>query len=317
MSLASLRSRFAWLIDIAHALGDRGERHDVDIVAAGLRFYALLGLFPGLLAVVSIYGLVADPATVQNVLSSLAHNLPPQARSVVNEGLGAFVQRPSGDLTLRVVIGILAVLWSSSSAMGVLVHAINQAHGVSEHRSFFGRRVVALGFTLAGVVSVAVVVPALTALPKVLHALGADLLTVLVPPLALAGAAFLALLVLFRYAPYKQPRTFRAVAPGAAVAAVAWLLVSAGYSFYVRYLARLTSTYGALEGVIVLLLWFYFSALVLVYSAELNVVLAARHGPISVGPRSVGPRSIGPRSTGRTSAEPNDDERPDSRIIGA
>jgi len=287
VSLASLRARFAWLFDIVHALGDRGERHDVDIVAAGLSFYALLGLFPGLLAVVSIYGLVADPASVQSVLSSFARTLPPQARSVVNEGLGAFVERPSGDLTLRVVIGILAVLWSSSSGMGVLVHAINQAHGVSERRSFFGRRVIALGFTLAGVVSVAVVVPALTALPKVLHALRADVLTVLVPPLALAASAFLALLVLFRYAPYKQPRTFRAVAPGAAVAAVAWLLVSAGYSFYVRYLARLESTYGALEGVIVLELWFYFSALVLLYAAELNVLLARRRDPDSQGASSM------------------------------
>jgi membrane protein len=304
---ATLRSRFAWLFDIAHALGDRGERHDVDIVAAGLSFYALLGLFPGLLAVVSIYGLVADPASVQGVLSFFLRTMPPQARSVVNDGLGAFVGRPSGDLTLRVVIGILAVLWSSSSGMGVLVHAINQAHGVSERRSFFGRRLIALGFTLAGVVSIAVVVPALTALPKVLHALGADGLTVLVPPLALASAAFIALLVLFRYAPYKQPRTFRAVAPGAAVAALAWLLVSAGYSFYVRYLARLTSTYGALEGVIVLELWFYFSALVLLYAAELNVVLAARHGPASVGPRS----------TGRPSTGPGNGESADRRIIDA
>lgn len=302
MLLAALRSRFSSLFEIVHALGDRGDRHDVDIVAAGLSFYALLGLFPGLLAVVSIYGLVADPATLQSVLSSLAHTLPPQARAVVNEGLVTFVERPSGDLTLRVVIGILAVLWSSSSGMGVLVRAINQAYGVSEHRSFFGRRAIALGFTAAGVVSVAVVVPALTALPKVLHALRADVLTVLVPPLAFTGAAFLALLVLFRYAPYKHPRTFKAVAPGAALAAGAWLLVSAGYSFYVRYLARLASTYGALEGVIVLLLWFYVSALVLLYAAELNVVLAGRRGPLSVGPRST---------------EPGSGESNDSRVIGA
>jgi len=302
VSLAAVRSRFAWLVEMGHALGDRGDRHDIDIVAAGLSFYALLGLFPGLLAVVSIYGLVADPASVQSVLLSLAGTLPPQARAVVNEGLLTFVERPSGDLTLRVVVGILAVLWSSSSGMGVLVRAINQAYGVSERRSFFGRRAIALGFTLAGVVSIAVVVPALTALPKVLHALRADVLTVLVPPVALAGAAFIALLVLFRYAPYKHPRTFRAVAPGAALAAGAWLLVSAGYSFYVRYLARLTSTYGAFEGVIVLLLWFYVSALVLLYAAELNVVLAARRGPLSVGRRSTGP---------------SETERSDPRVIDA
>jgi membrane protein len=294
VSLRALRTRFAHLVGLAHAVGERGDQHDVDMVAAGLSFYALLGLFPGLLAVVSIYGLVADPARVQSVLLSLARTLPPQARAVVNEGVVAFVARPSGDLTLRVVIGILAVLWSSSSGMGVLVRAINLANDVSERRSFFGRRAIALGFTLAGVVSIAVVVPALTALPKVFHVLRADVLSVLVPPLALAGAAFIALLVLFRYAPYKQARTFKAVAPGAGLAAVSWLLVSAGYSFYVRYLARMTSTYGALEGVVVLELWFYFSALVLLYAAELNVVLEARREPASIGRRGAAPRESEP-----------------------
>jgi membrane protein len=107
--------------------------------------------------------------------------------------------------------------------------------------------------------------------------------------------------VLFRYAPYKQPRTFKAVAPGAALAAVSWLLVSAGYSFYVRYLARLTSTYGALEGVIVLELWFYFSALVLLYAAELNALLAARRAAVPAGRPSEVPES----------------ERSTPRIIGA
>jgi membrane protein len=301
VSLSAVRGRFKRFFKLVHAVSERGDQHDVDMVAAGLSFYALLGLFPGLLAVVSIYGLVADPASVQSVLLSFARTLPPQARAVVHEGLAAFVQRPSGDLTLRVLVGIVAVLWSSSSGMGVLVRAINLANDVTERRSFFGRRAIALGFTLAGVVGIAVVVPALTALPKVLHALRAELLTVLIPPLALAIAAFLALLVLFRYAPYKRPRRLKAVAPGAALAAVAWMLVSAGYSFYVRYVARMSSTYGALEGVIVLELWFYFSALVLLYAAELNVVLAAQDAPASVG-------------TARS--EPRESER-NPRIIGA
>src|SRR5262249_32598577 len=140
------------------------------------------------------------------------------------------------------------------------------------------RRLMSLLFTLGGVVGVAGFVPALTALPKIFHALRADALALLVPPAALAIAAFVTLLLLFRYAPYRKPRPFREVAPGAAAASVAWLVVSALYSLYVRYFARLSSTYGALEGVVVLELWFYFSATVLLYSAELNVELARRSG---------------------------------------
>jgi len=119
-------------------------------------------------------------------------------------------------------------------------------------------------------------VPAITALPKVLHLLRAETLMVAVPPLVLGIAAFASLLVLFRYAPYGRKPRLAAIVPGAALASIAWLVVSGAYSLYVRFFARMTSTYGALEGVIVLELWFYFSALVLLYAAELNVELDRR-----------------------------------------
>jgi membrane protein len=276
MSSASVHAGMKSLYEIGRRVSRRATEHDVDMAAAGLSFYALLGLFPSLLAIVSIYGLVADPVSVEAVLTSLARTLPPQARELVLSGLAEFVKRSSGDLTLRIVLGLGAVLWSSSSGMSVLVRAINVAYEVKEHRSFFARRAIALLFTLGAVVSVAIVVPALTAVPRLLHLFRAETLLVFVPPLALALVAFLALLVLFRYAPYRQPSTFAEVAPGAALASVAWLLVSGAYSLYVRFLARFSSTYGALEGVVVLELWFYFSAQVLLYAAELNVVLGRR-----------------------------------------
>jgi len=252
----------------------RASEHDVDIVAAGLSFYALLGLFPSLLGVVSLYSLVADPHRVQQVFGVLARTLPPQAARLVTQGLAAFVRRSSSDLTFSVVVGFLAVLWSSSSGMGSLVRALNVAFDVKERHSFFERRAIALLFTLTSVIGVVVVVPSITALPKLLHALGAQSFGVVVPPVALASTAFLVLLVLFRYAPYRRRPSFREVAPGAFAASVSWLLVSGTYSFYVTFFARLSSTYGALEGVIVLELWFYLSALVLLYAAELNVELS-------------------------------------------
>lgn len=252
------------------------DSHDADIVAAGLAFYGLLGLFPSLLAIVSVYGLVADPAEVEGALTSLAHALPSQARVLVVGGLAEFVERPSESLGFRLAFGLIAALWSSSSAMAVLVRAINVAYGLPEHRSFFGRRRIAIAFTLGGVASVAVVVPLLTALPKLLHLMRADLLMVFLPWMVLAAAAFLSLLMLFRYAPYRRGRSWRAAVPGALAASLIWLLMSGLYSLYVRYIARFTSTYGALEGVIVLELWLYVSALVLLYGAELNAELEAR-----------------------------------------
>lgn len=280
----SPRGRFSSLVNFVRSVNDRANEHDVDIVAAGLSFYALLGLFPALLGVVSVYGLVADPASVEAALGALVRTLPPQARQLVVESVAEFVRRSSGDLTFRIVFGFVGVLWSSSSGMSVLVRAINVAYDVKEHRSFFGRRAIALLFTLCGVVGVVFVVPALTAVPRLLHLFRAETLLVLVPPLVLGVASFVTLLGLFRYAPYRRPATFAEVAPGAGLASVALLVVSGAYSLYVRYLAHFSSTYGALEGVIVLELWFYFSAQVLLYAAELNVVLArVRSAPNQVG----------------------------------
>jgi len=272
--MSPLRGRVKRIVEFCRAVGERADKHDADITAAGLSFYALLGLFPSLLALVSIYGLVADPADVEAALVALAQALPPQARRVVIEGLTAFVERSSNDLTFSIVFSLAAVLWSSSSGMGVLVHRINVAYGATERRSFFARRAFALCLTLAAVVAVAVVVPALTAIPRVLAALHAENFLVLVAPLALGTAAFLALVTLFRYAPYRQDLRFGDVAPGAAAASLSWVVMTGLYTFYLRFFARLSSTYGALEGVIVLLLWFYLSAIVLLYAVELNVEVA-------------------------------------------
>jgi membrane protein len=126
------------------------------------------------------------------------------------------------------------------------------------------------------VVGVVVVIPTIAALPKILPVLGAGAPSLVLPPLLLAVFAFGAMVALFRFAPVRDPQPFREVAPGAAAASLAWLGVSGLYSLYVRFFSSYTSTYGALEGVIVLELWFYFSALVMLYAVELNVLLVRR-----------------------------------------
>jgi membrane protein len=252
------------------------DAHGADLAAAGLAFYGLLGFFPALLAIVSIYGLIADPASVEQVLASLARAMPPSAREIVLKGLGDFVKRPSGSLGVSVALGLLAVLWSASSAMSVLVRAINIAYGIPERRNFFARRGVAVLFTLSAVTGVSIVVPIVTVLPKLLHFLRADTLTVALPWTVLALGSFVAVFALLRFAPYRRAPRLRGLVLGALLTSLCWLAVSACYSLYVRYLARFSSTYGALEGVIVLEFWLYVSALVLLYGTELSAELERR-----------------------------------------
>ncbi len=250
------------------------DADDADIVAAGLAFYGFLGLFPALLAVVSLYGLVSDPIAIQRTIYGVARSLPVAARDVVIDELSKFIARPSGSLSLSMILSFLAVLWSSSSAMSVLVRAVNVAYDLPERRTFLQRRRVAVLFTLAAMLGLFVLVPLVALLPRLLTLfhVGAAIALLRWPVLALV--AWLVFAFLYRYAADRSPlASFRAVLPGATVAAVLWVLLCAVYSAYVQYFTSYSATYGAVTGVIVLQFWLYLSALILVYGAELNAEL--------------------------------------------
>jgi membrane protein len=255
-------------------VSDEADADDADIVAAGLAFYGVLGLFPALLAAVSLFGLVSDPIAIQHAIYGIARSLPASGRDVVIDELSKFVTRPSRSLSLSMILGFLAVLWSSSSAMGVLVRAINVAYDLPERRNFFQRRRVAVLFTLAAMLGMFVVIPVIAVLPSVLRFLHIGATMVVFRWVAMAVGAWLTFGLLYRYAAERSPLpSVRMVLPGATVAAVLWVLLCTVYSAYVQYFTSFSSTYGALTGVIVLEFWLYISALIVVYGAELNAEL--------------------------------------------
>ena len=249
------------------------DADDADIVAAGLAFYGVLGLFPALLAMVSLYGLVADPIAIQHTIYSIARSLPASARDAVIGELSTFVARPSRSLSLSMVLAFAAVLWSSSSAMSVLVRAVNVAYDLPERRSFLQRRRVAVLFTLAAMLGLFVLIPLVALLPKLLMLFHVAVALAVLRWPAMALVAWLGFGLLYRYAAERPTPSIAAVVPGATVAALVWMLLCAVYSAYIQYLTSFSSTYGALTGVVVLELWMYISALILVYGAELNAEL--------------------------------------------
>jgi membrane protein len=258
-------------------VSDEADADDADIVAAGLAFYGILGLFPALLAMVSLYGLVADPIAIQNAIYSIARSLPPAGRDLVIGELSNFIARDSSSLSLSMALGLLAVLWSASSAMSVLVRAINVAYDIPERHGFFKRRRIAVLFTLAAMFGLFVLIPVIALLPKLLAFFHIGGVVVLLRWPALALISWLTLGLLYRYAAQQSPLpSVRAVLPGASGAALLWVALCAVYSAYVEYFTSFSSTYGALTGVIVLQFWLYVSALIVVYGAELNAELV-RH----------------------------------------
>ena len=250
------------------------DADDADIVAAGLAFYGLLGLFPALLASVSLFGLIADPIAIQHAIYGVARSLPSSGRDIVINELSAFVARSSRSLSFGVVAGFLAVLWSSSSAMAVLVRAINVAYDLPEKRNFLQRRRLAVLLTLAAMLGMFLLIPVVAILPKVLEFFHLGAAMVIVRWAVMLVGAWIAFGAIYRYAAERSPLpTVRQVLPGATIGALLWVLLCAVYSAYVQYFTSFSATYGALTGVIVLEFWLYVSALIVVYCAELNAEL--------------------------------------------
>src|ERR1700712_4663368 len=128
------------------------------MVAGALAFYAMLALFPGLIALVSLFGLIADPKTIEAGLAQLADILPEGARDLLRTQLHDLVNTPSSSLSLGLLISVLTALWSASSGVDALVDAINVAYNKVEKRNWFRRRAMSILMTLVLIVLTFVII---------------------------------------------------------------------------------------------------------------------------------------------------------------
>lgn len=261
-----------WKDVLARVIREVG-RDQIDIVAAGVAFYALLALFPALIALVSFYGLVASPDTVAAQIESFSAVMPPGVASLVRDQLTEIVSATPSDLTLGVVLSLAVSFWTASSGVLALIDGVNIAYDQAETRSYLQRRQLAAILTLGALVVMLILIGGIVVLPVWVGHLGIGGIGFLVtvgrwPLLALIfiGSAS----VLYRYGPDRMMARWRWVWLGATVAAVLWLVGSLLFSLYVSRFGRFNVTYGALGAVVVLLLWLYISAFILLLGAEFN-----------------------------------------------
>jgi membrane protein len=244
------------------------------MLAGGVAFFAFLAVFPALIAAVTIYGLVADPAQVAAQVESLAGTLPQAAQPLIADQMNAVVASSSGALGVGLVISLLAALWSASSGTGNLIQAVNLAYDEQESRGFLKLRGIALLLTLGAIVFVLVTLALVAVVPPVLDAVGlgvvGTVLAQVVRWVLLVGVVIVALAVVYRMAPDRDAPRFRWVSAGALVAAALWILGSVGFSLYVNNFGSYNKTYGALAGVVVLLLWLYLTSYIVLLGAEIN-----------------------------------------------
>ena len=242
-----------------------------------MAFYVFLALVPALIAVVAIYGLVANPADVKDQITSFTSAAPRDAQRLLSNQLSSITRDAGGGTGIAAAIAIGAALWSASSGIAALNTGLTVVNRENETRGRVKRRLLALALTLFAVVGVLVMLAFVVALPSLLDSAGIS--GIGKTALELARWPLLAILlldglaVIYRYGPQRRRPMWRWVTPGAVVAMIVGLMASIGFSIYVSLLGNYNKTYGVLGAIIVVLLWLYLMAFAVLFGAALNAEL--------------------------------------------
>ena len=261
----------AWK-DIALRTKEQVQSDAVSVLAGGVAFYSVLAIFPAMIAMLSIYGLVSDPADVARQIDELSAGLPDEVRRLLVAQLEAVASTSGSSLTAGLVVSVLAALWAASKGMKALIDAVNVAYDEDETRGFVKLRLLAYGFTVGGVLLVVTTVFAVTALPALGDQLGpAGRVTAGILRWPILGAVMLlGLAVIYRFAPARAHARWQWVTPGSLTAGLLWVLGSVVFAVYVNNFGNYDETYGSIGAVVVLMLWLYLTAFVVLLGAELN-----------------------------------------------
>jgi membrane protein len=267
-------------LSVAKAVVLRLREHHMPIIAGSLSYYAFLAIFPAAIAAISIYGLVLDPADLATQITTISDALPKETADFISVQLTAVVESSGSGLGVAAVVSIIGALWSASAGTKALITGIDIAYETPESRPFLVLRGMSLVITIGLIIFVGAAASAVTFLPDLLDAVGAEGLTRFVeygrwPTIFVLVIAGLGLL--YKIAPNRSASKSPWISVGALVVAFLWLLATVGFSAYANNAGLFGATYGALSGIIVLLLWFFMSGLIVLLGAELNAELEARN----------------------------------------
>ena len=286
--------RRSWWAALRRTISE-SRQDNLTVWAAALTYYGILSLFPGLLVLVAVLGLISD-SLVDDLKQVVLPILPGPGRDILEAALDN-VRAGEGRAGLAALIGLVVGFWSASGYVAGFMKASNAIYDVAEGRPIWRKLPVRLGITLAtGVLLVASVLIVVVSgrlaeqLGRLLHVSGAIVTawSILKWP-ALAVLVSLMFAILYWAAPNVRHGGFRWVTPGGLTAVVLWVVVSLGFGFYVANLASYNKTYGALGGIIVFLVWMWLTNLAILYGAELNAELERQRAIAAGLPRDEEP----------------------------
>lgn len=287
--------------------------------------YTLLSVFPGLTAALSIYGLFASPETVIQQMKAFSGVLPPGVWNIFNTQLQTLASHQNSTLSIAAGISLAIALWSARSAMSALMTATNIAYGEKEKRNYFIQILVSVALTVGAVSAFLLMLTLGVAIPVTLKVLGTrpwvQWIVDGVQWILVWGFAVLGLSAIYRYGPSREPARWHWITWGSGIAAALWLAGSAIFALYVGDFANYGKTYGALGGVIALLMWFYLSSIIVVLGAEINAEMERQTVKDTTGgaPEPLGQRgayaadTVGPQANQKESSKDDEERRIEGR----
>lgn len=271
-SVLELPTKSWW--PIAKRIFSNMQSHNVPLIAAGVAFYCLLAIFPLLGATISLYGLLVSPQELQSHMALLVNVVPSDSSYIIEEQLKNLTEKSSSTLGWGFLLTLALSLWSSSKGANALITACNITYCEFEGRSFFAGILARIICTISMIATVIVALSCITFFPEIISWLAGDLVSSkqaawITWPIMLLLFNF-SLSALYRYAPHRRSAQWRWVTPGSIFATVMWVAASYAFSIYLNEFATYNKTYGSVGGIIILLMWLYLSAYIILIGAEVN-----------------------------------------------
>ena len=260
--------------DIALRVKDQLTTNHIPIVSAGIAFYFFLAIFPAISAALSIYGLVMEPAEVEQQMSQIANVLPEQAHQMISNILEKQSEKSKSSLGWILVLSILISVWSANRGTKAVFQGVNITYNEKDERGFIKLTAVTLLFTIGGIIIGFFAIAMVVAFPALIGKIGlpATLETII----QLLRWPILALIVMFslatvyKVAPSRKSPEYKWTNWGAVIATLLWLGGSLLFSLYVNNFDNIDEMYGSFAAVIILMLWFFLTAFIILLGAEIN-----------------------------------------------
>ena len=249
--------------------------------AAALTYYSVLSLFPGLIMLVAVLGLLGQHPETTNALLDIVDDVGPASAVDTFRGPIESVVKSSGGAGALFGIGLLGALWSASAYIGAFIRASNKIYEVEEGRSFWKLRPLQIAITVAMVLLLALIAISIVVTGPLAESIGdavglGDTAVTIFniakwPVIVVVVMGMFALL--YYVAPNVRQPQLRLITPGGVIAVLIWLAGSLGFGFYVANFGSYDKTYGSLGGVVIFLVWLWLSNLALLFGAEYDAEL--------------------------------------------